>query len=648
LGDPIEVEGLKNAFKKYTRRKGYCALGSVKSNIGHCLTAAGIAGTLKLILALKSKQLPPTINFERVNEHIDLTDSPFYVNTRLQEWELQGADRRQAAISSFGFSGTNAHVVIGEYTPSAEVKRPVYVATQNTKAIIPLSAKTAEQLKQKARDLLDFIRKEARSIDLFEMAYTLQVGREAMSERLGVLASSFEQLAEKLEAYVNGERRIEDLHRGYVMRGAESVNIINQDDDVKETIVEKWIANKKFSNLLELWVNGLEVDWNKLYGEAAPQRVTLPTYPFAKERYWIDTEPSAAVDGRIAAEGAASAVLHPLLHANTSDLSEQRYSSTFTGEEFFLTDHRVRMDGGAAEKLLPGAACLEMARTAIEQATPIRPESSILELHNMVWLKPVVVTDPKQVSIALFANDDDRVDYEIYSIEAEQETLHCQGQAVFSRQSAPARLDLEQLRRQLGQGRLEAADVYAIFARMGLKYGPAHQGITVIHLGEKQVLAQLRLPEVVETNHHEYVLHPSVIDSALQASIGLIVDLNHVPTKPYLPFAVESLRVVSACAKEMVACARYSKGSKPGDKTVKVDIDLCDERGNVCVQMLGFALRVPGSEITSGRQKTINKSAHYGSALIEDNAPFDNAFYQELIAGVLSGAVSVDEAVELG
>ena len=306
------------------------------------------------------------------------------------------------------------------------------------------------------------------------------------------------------------------------------------------------------------------------------------------------------------------------------------------------------MDGGVAEKLLSGAACLEMARAAIEKAGPIRPESSILELHNVVWLKPVVVTDPKQVSIALFATDNDRVDYEIYSIEAEQETLHCQGQAVFSRQSAPARLDLEQLRRQMAQGRLDAADVYTIFVRMGLHYGPAHQGITVIHIGEKQVLAQLRAPEVVETDQHKYVLHPSLMDSALQASIGLLVDLNHVPTKPYVPFAVESLRVISACAKEMVAFARYSKGGQPGDKTAKVDIDLCDERGNVCVQMRGVALRVLGSEVTSGRQKTINKSAHNGSTLIEDNASFDNAFYQKLISGVLNGAVSVDEAVELG
>jgi acyl transferase domain-containing protein len=306
------------------------------------------------------------------------------------------------------------------------------------------------------------------------------------------------------------------------------------------------------------------------------------------------------------------------------------------------------MNGGAAEKLLPGAAYLELARAAVEQSSPIRPELSILELHNMVWLKPLVVTGPKQVSIALFATDNGCVDYEIYSTEAEQETLHCEGQAVFSRQSAPARLDIEQLRHQMGQGRLEAADVYTIFDGMGLNYGPAHRGITVIHLGEEQVLAQLRAPAVVETNQHEYVLHPSLMDSALQASIGLIVHLNNVPTKPYLPFAVESLRVVSACAKEMVAWARYSKGSKPRDKTVKVDIDLCDQQGNVCVQMRGFALRVPGNEITSTNKKTVTKSANNGSALIEDEANFDSAYYQKLIAGVLNGAMSVDEAVELG
>src|SRR6202011_2076665 len=97
LGDPIEVEGLKEAFQRYTQAQQYCALGSVKSNIGHCLTAAGIAGFIKLVLALRHQQLPPTINFEQLNEHINLKDSPSYINRQLQQWPLAGNGIRQDA-----------------------------------------------------------------------------------------------------------------------------------------------------------------------------------------------------------------------------------------------------------------------------------------------------------------------------------------------------------------------------------------------------------------------------------------------------------------------------------------------------------------------------------------------------------------------
>src|SRR5207249_11438840 len=126
-------------------------------------------------------------------------------------------------------------------------QRQVSVVTQNTKTIIPLSARTAEQLEEKARDLLDFIRKEVPSIDLIETAYTLQVGREAMEERLGVLVSSVEQLAEKLEAYLDGEPEITDLYQGQVKRSKASMSIISQDDALKKTVVDKLAAEKKLS-----------------------------------------------------------------------------------------------------------------------------------------------------------------------------------------------------------------------------------------------------------------------------------------------------------------------------------------------------------------------------------------------------------------
>ncbi|HXH41922.1 MAG TPA: SDR family NAD(P)-dependent oxidoreductase [Thermoanaerobaculia bacterium] len=636
LGDPIEVEGLKKAFANYTQKKEYCALGSVKSNIGHCLTAAGIAGMIKLLLALKHRQLPPTINFDQLNEHIDLKDSPFYVNTRLREWKLNGGARRQAAISSFGFSGTNAHLVVGEY-PQSVVVRPGVVASKDKKTVIPLSARTAEQLKQKARDLLDFIRKELPSPDLAEIAWGLQVGRVAMDERLGFVVSSVGDLSEKLDDWVNGDQGIEDAYQGQVKRDKESLSVISQDDEMKDAIVDKWMVQGKLSKLLKLWVKGLELDWSGLYGEARPRRISLPNYPFAKERYWIEP----ADDGHVAANGATAGVRHPLLHRNTSDLSERRYSSTFTGDEFFLADHRVRTDG-RTQKVLPGVAYLEMAQEAIKRAWPMQLESSIMELHGTVWLKPMVVERHEEVSIALFATDDDRIDYEIYSTRAGQLTMHCQGQASFSQRFAPPVLDIEQLRRQMLHGRLEARDIYPLFASMGLHYGPAHQGIVAIHLGATQLLAELRLPAVIETSGKDYVLHPSLMDSALQASIGLLVDRNQVPGKPAVPFALESLRIVSACTTEMVAWVRHAEGSTPGD--IELDIDLCDGRGNVCVQMRGFTLRVMGSEVKAASSVILHEPA----LVIRRDSSFDGVFYERLIADVLNGEVSVEEAATLG
>src|SRR6266545_3328709 len=306
----------------------------------------------------------------------------------------------------------------------------------------------------------------------------------------------------------------------------------------------------------------------------------------------------------------AAAVIHPLLHRNTSDLSEQRYSSTFTGEEFFLADHQARVDGRADQKVLPGVAYLEMARAAIERALPSRPESTILELRNTVWAQPVVVDEKKQVSISLAANDQDQIDYEIYSQDSEQEIVHCRGRAVWSREPAPAALDLDQLKGQMGRGQLEPSSVYALCAGMGLIYGPSFQGITTIHRGNGQALAQLRLPSVVADTSGDYVLHPSLMDGALQAAVGLIDDASE-SIQLRLPFALDSLRIISPCATDMIAWVRYSPGSQAADTVAKLDIDLCDERGNVCAQMRGLSSRALGKAIST----TAAESRAIGSLL---------------------------------
>ncbi|MDU5207308.1 MAG: polyketide synthase [Enterococcus faecium] len=114
LGDPIEVKALKRAFSKYTSKTNYCALGSVKANIGHTTMAAGICSLIKVLMCFKNRQIPPQINYNNLNEHIQLNNSPFYITNKLIDWNVCEGKKRLAAISSFGFSGTNCHMVVEE------------------------------------------------------------------------------------------------------------------------------------------------------------------------------------------------------------------------------------------------------------------------------------------------------------------------------------------------------------------------------------------------------------------------------------------------------------------------------------------------------------------------------------------------------
>jgi polyketide synthase PksN len=585
LGDPIEIAALSKAFAQSTQDTGFCLIGSAKSNIGHCESAAGIAGLTKVLLQMQHQQIVPSLHSATLNPHIDFDTTPFVVNQTLRPWAQPVIDGRTlpriAGISSFGAGGSNAHLIVEEYQPP--VRQPMVLP----EAVIVLSAKTGEQLREKAGDLLEFVQPRLSTLDLAATAYTLQVGREAMEHRLGFLVSSAGQLAEKLRAYLAGEQGIEDAYQGQLKRNNEALSLFSVDADLQLT-VDRWIANGKLPRLLDLWVKGLDVDWSRLYGETKPRRISLPTYPFARERCWVDMTVSAPG----AAQGAVTAVLHPLLHSNTSDLSGQRYRSTFTGEEFFLADHQVKADGRTARKILPAVACLEMARAAIDQALPERPESTVLELLDTVWAQPIVVTGKKQISISLLVNHDDQIDFEISSHDAGDEVVHCQGRAVLRRASAPAPLDLGQLSGQMERGRMEPAGVYAACTRMGLVYGPSFQAITAVHRGSHQVLARLRLPDSVQATAASYVLHPSLMDAALQAAVGLLDASSAHSSQPRLPFALDSLRLVSPCTAEMAAWVRYSPGSRAEDAAVKLDIDLCDERGNLCVQMRGFSSRL--------------------------------------------------------
>ena len=594
LGDPVEVNGLKAAFKELYQSNGdlhveraHCGLGTVKSNIGHLELAAGVAGIIKVVLQMQHKTLVKTLHAEEQNPYIDLKGSPFYIVKDNQDWKaVEDANGsplpRIAGVSSFGFGGTNAHIVIQEYIPKqAEGAAATMVSLY---VIIPISAKNKERLKVYVKKILAFIEKNA-DLNLADVSYTLQMGREAMEERLGLIVDSMEELKVKLRKYLNEDESIDNLHAGQVKQNKEIAAIFEAHVELNEAI-DKLIEHGKFSELLNFWVKGVHIDWKKLYTSHPPRKISLPTYPFAKDVFWIDgldTVPKAL-------KSQQAAPRQPLMLESPPTTDGSQWKITLSGDEFYLKDHLVM-----GQKVLPGVAYLEMAQSRIRQ-TVSDPTRAIL-LKDIVWSKPVVVKDcPQILHMSLTHEAKGEITYEFYSEANGKTTIHSRGKGCVTSTKEVNPLDVQALRAKPSIREISAKECYAAFEKMGLNYGPAHRAIDSLLVMENEVLANLLLPSSVADTLNSYVLHPSLLDGALQASLGLFLKNETVSSlKLRLPYALDSIEILGACASSMLAWIRQASRD-PSSPDEKLDIDLCDASGNISVRMRGLSLQEVADE----------------------------------------------------
>ena len=593
LGDPIEINGLKSAFKELYAATGesppvaaQCGLGSVKTNIGHLELAAGVAGVIKVLLQMKHKTLVKSLHSETLNPYIDFSDSPFYVVQQAREWtairDAHGhALPRRAGVSSFGFGGVNTHVVLEEYIPSAE-----RAAIEPKPVAVTISARNEARLREQVQALLSFISSDTVSIELSDLAYTLQVGREAMEERLGLVVGSLAELREKLAAFLAG-RDVVDTYRGKVARNKENAGATSGHQGVAHS-TRNGVEQGTLPSLLARWVKGASIAWSDLYGADKPRRISLPTYAFARERYGLSAASTARADN--AATAGAPHVLHPLLHRNTSDLSVQQFSSHFDGREFFLADHRVE-----DMQVLPGVAQLEMVLAGAREATH---RTTGLSLSKVTWARPIVVDAAGlTVHMALHPQKTGAIRYDIYSHNGSEQTLYGQGTVLEAsadaETTAPARNDLAAWREHCNVAHFSAEQCYAVFEQKGMHYGPAFRGLNDVYVGHGHVLARIALPPSVASSLAQYRVHPSLLDAALQAPIGLqLATAGTGEIALALPFALEAMDVFAPCTRQMWAAVRYSAGSSAGDAVQKLDIDLCDDTGLVCVRLKQFSFRL--------------------------------------------------------
>ncbi|MBC2477969.1 beta-ketoacyl synthase N-terminal-like domain-containing protein, partial [Clostridium beijerinckii] len=387
LGDPIEFKALKKVYEKYTDKKQFCGIGSVKTNVGHLDTAAGLAGCIKLALSLKNRKIPATINYSEANPEINFEDSPFFMTNKVIELE-ESIRPARVSLSSFGIGGTNVHALLEEYKENEE--KNLY---SNNKCIIPVSAKNEERLNVYVKNIYEYLlTRQGESLDLQDIAYTLQTGREAMESRTIFCVNSIAELKEKMNLYLNGGQSVID-------------------EAVDELLV----------NMQKIWMAGKPVDWDSLYTEQAkPKKVSLPTYPFEEKRFWKEEEEikkQSTMTNSVAAKK-----VHYLLDENTSSFMQQSYTTRFTGEEFFLKDHVINN-----KLVLPGVVYIEMARAAGQDAI----RGNIIGIKNVVWPRPITVEQPRDVRVILDNKHPNQLSYRIVTMENENEVVHSQGKLLY-------------------------------------------------------------------------------------------------------------------------------------------------------------------------------------------------------------------------
>ncbi|EIW16801.1 polyketide synthase dehydratase domain-containing protein, partial [Pelosinus fermentans] len=338
--------------------------------------------------------------------------------------------------------------------------------------------------------------------------------------------------------------------------------------------------------LADLYCQGYDLAWRQLYGEEKPNRLHLPGYPFAKESYWVPEMESSLTDrshlGNVT-------VLHPLLQQNTSDFSEQRFSSSFTGEEFFLKDHVVK-----GQRILPGVAYLEMVRAAAQQtAGALMEEKTGMRLKDIIWAQPIVVgEEAAQVHIGLFPKENGEISYEIYSQmkdNVKEAVIHNQGSiALVSYLEERKVLDLKALQAECSQGTLSAAQCYKRLKAAGMECDTRYQGIESVYLGVDQVLAKLMIPSSILDTQEQFNLHPCLLDSVMQV-IGL--QMAAECCRPAAIIALQELAIIGQCiSAPWVRICRDRKSER-------FDVDFCDDQGMVYMQMKGLEIQAYTEEM---------------------------------------------------
>nr|WP_229521462.1 SDR family NAD(P)-dependent oxidoreductase [Paenibacillus monticola] len=593
LGDPIEVNALTKAYGEYTQDRQYCSIGSAKSNIGHLEAAAGIAGLTKVLLQMKHGQLVPSLHAEVTNPNIRFEESPFYVQQELADWQplldVQGKMSRiprRAGVSSFGAGGSNAHIIVEEYNA---MRLPVNTGSAETHMhIVPLSAKNEKQLLDYAQRLFQFLeRKKAAEVHVTELeavfmerlSYTLQTCREPMEFRVALLAGNLRELSDKLQSYINGDIYEEGILQGNVRHSA--LSKLPQDEEMNG-LVRNWANKGKLIPIADFWVNGGTVDWRGLSGKRV-QKLPLPAYPFAGERYWLPQPSSSPV------RSLGTQRLHPLVHNNASTLLEHKYTTILENKQPIVFGHG----------LIAGFAFVEAGLAAGELAA----EQHIQSIRNIQWSERAAHNgDVEELLIRIYPAGEE-LQFEVATKDNQaEEAVLSQGVLLLNSSSSgsfgsQAALDLQRIKQRCGKS-WKGAHCYDRFQTAGMEYEASFRSIQEMVIGENEALAQLSLP----ADQLGFTLQPELMDGILQSIAVLLSAGDENQLFVYSPQHLGHLELIGVLKDScMVYVAKsYEDRTATRQSDLIFDIQLTNLDGEVLLHLEQLQVkRLENSQISS-------------------------------------------------
>lgn len=537
IGDPIEINGLKEAFSKDKSGK-HCLLGALKANIGHLECASGAAGLIKIAFILSKKIVPGISGYNKMNPYINLDDSPFELaveNTVLKNKidKNNNIAPLYAGISAFGFGGTNAHAVLKEYIAPGKCKDEDPAEYY----IVPFSARTKNSLNRYVVQFKQFIENNTVNVSIGDIAYTLQVGREPMKERLVFIVKDLSELKRSISAYLSNNKYDTVWYEGTVSDMDNTASVLI-DDSVSE------IARK--------WVMGNNVDLNRMYNGKNVNRCSLPTYCFEESEYWYKS------------------------HNENIDLSSE-YTVTLTGNEYFLRDHIIQ-----GHKVLPGVVHMSIVCEAVKSLI----NKNVSGFEKICYLDAVVADETIILRCSLESVSDDRVKFRIYS---SSDKTHCQGIAVIgNKKTADINIDIDTVRSSMNKY-LSGNEFYDMYKKGSFNAVRTFQCLDNIRYNDSEIFASLKIADEGAAHFYDndQIFFPAFYDSALQSTAVLTGYFGNNRDE-YIPFLFEKVNLYASLPEESYV---YIKRMAVYNEEQIFNVYIVDRFGNVVVSFEGYHAR---------------------------------------------------------